>query len=474
MENDQDEVPTAPWWMWLLLIFVASVSFWCQATVTEERFVPALTVIAHKLRIPHDIAGATLMAAGASSPELFSSFVALFITHSSLGLGTIFGSEVFNQLIICAGAVYASETGHLTLNRAVVIRDVSFYALGIGSLYWALRDTAPVDDDPSGIEHVFISFPDALLVFGGYILYVIVFVHMDSIVYLCQQTFHPPNNNTTISSNTNHLEDPTCTLDDAHNGDFYIMKSTAPNGADEEQAVGTKTPTINEPEQHPPMAAAESLIELPSKDESNTIMIVLFYLIFPFRVLIHFTIPDVRTSNNGDNNNTTHESSSSSSLALASLSSAMCLIWLVMGSYAMVASLEALAALLNIPDAVIGYTISAAGTSLPNYVASVVAARNGLGDMAVSNALGSNTFNIMIGLGLPWLLYTSWGTGFEPYHDLRNEGITKGVLILGLVLLLLVVLLLQSGFVLYRWHGHLFVVTYIGYLVYVIGEVYFW
>lgn len=38
--------------------------------------------------------GATLMAAGASSPELFASIVSLFITHSSLGMGTIIGSEV--------------------------------------------------------------------------------------------------------------------------------------------------------------------------------------------------------------------------------------------------------------------------------------------------------------------------------------------------------------------------------------------
>lgn len=50
------------------------------------------------------------MAAGASSPELFSSIVALFITHSSLGLGTIVGSEIFNQLIICAGAVFACKS----------------------------------------------------------------------------------------------------------------------------------------------------------------------------------------------------------------------------------------------------------------------------------------------------------------------------------------------------------------------------
>lgn len=41
--------------------------------------------------IPDDIADATLMAAGASSPELLCTLVSLFVTHSSLGLGNIVG-----------------------------------------------------------------------------------------------------------------------------------------------------------------------------------------------------------------------------------------------------------------------------------------------------------------------------------------------------------------------------------------------
>jgi Ca2+/Na+ antiporter len=96
MEDNGRE--TAPLGVWIGLTFIAVVSFWSQATVTEERFVPALNVIATKFNIPMDVAGATLMAAGASSPELFSSFVSLFITHSALGLGTIVGSEIFNQV----------------------------------------------------------------------------------------------------------------------------------------------------------------------------------------------------------------------------------------------------------------------------------------------------------------------------------------------------------------------------------------
>lgn len=140
-------------------------------------------------------------------------------------------------------------------------------------------------------------------------------------------------------------------------------------------------------------------------------------------------------------------------------------------SYAMVASLEALAELLDIPDAVIGFTVSAAGTSLPNYIASKVAASEGFGNQAVSNAFGSNTFNLMIGLGLPWLLYIS-ANGFKPYHGLRNEGIIESILILAGVLATFVVMMLQSNFVIYRWHGLFFLGLYVTYVAFAIGQVY--
>ena len=45
------------------------------------------------------------------------------------------------------------------------------------------------------------------------------------------------------------------------------------------------------------------------------------------------------------------------------------------------------------------------GTSLPNYVASTLVAKQGFGGMAVSNAIGSNVFNVLVALGLPWFLY---------------------------------------------------------------------
>ena len=51
-----------------------------------------------------------------------------------------------------------------------------------------------------------------------------------------------------------------------------------------------------------------------------------------------------------------------------------------------------------------GVTILAAGTSVPDAIGSLLVARDGQGDMAVSNAIGSNVFDILLGLGLPWFL----------------------------------------------------------------------
>lgn len=112
-----------------------------------------------------------------------------------------------------------------------------------------------------------------------------------------------------------------------------------------------------------------SLIAFPYGESS--VDIIFFVLLLPLRYLMHYTLPDVRKLDQTGN--------PVGSVNYAFLSIVSCLLWLVVGSYAMVASLESLAALMNIPDSVVGFTVSAAGTSLPNYVASKVAAQNGFG-----------------------------------------------------------------------------------------------
>ena len=59
----------------LLYIFCLFYMFCALAIVCDEFFVPALEVIIDKLQITEDVAGATLMAAGGSAPELFTSII---------------------------------------------------------------------------------------------------------------------------------------------------------------------------------------------------------------------------------------------------------------------------------------------------------------------------------------------------------------------------------------------------------------
>jgi hypothetical protein len=74
----------------------------------------------------------------------------------------------------------AAKTGNLKLDRAIVNREVGFYALSIVLLYIALRDIRPVDYDEE--DHIFISFGTACMVFSGYIGYVLVCANMESVV----------------------------------------------------------------------------------------------------------------------------------------------------------------------------------------------------------------------------------------------------------------------------------------------------
>jgi len=77
---------------------------------------------------------------------------------------------------------------------------------------------------------------------------------------------------------------------------------------------------------------------------------------------------------------------------------------LVMGSHWLVGSATTLARYLGVSELVIGLTIVATGTSLPELVTSVIAAFRGERDIAVGNVIGSNIFNIMGVLGLASLV----------------------------------------------------------------------
>ena len=115
------------------------VSFYLLAQVSDKYFVVSLDQIAAKLKMSHDMAGATLMAIGSSAPELFVALIATLREggHEEIGVGTIVGSALFNILVIIGASAMVRKA---SLVWQPVLRDILFYMLAIIALYIVFED----------------------------------------------------------------------------------------------------------------------------------------------------------------------------------------------------------------------------------------------------------------------------------------------------------------------------------------------
>ena len=133
---------------------------------------------------------------------------------------------------------------------------------------------------------------------------------------------------------------------------------------------------------------------------------------------------------------------------------------LVLGSNVFVNGASALAKELGVSEAVIGLTIVAGGTSLPELATSVVAAYKGQTDIALGNIIGSNVFNILMALGLTGIISPMRVDGFTP--------IDFGIMLLSAALLWIFTF---SKRTLERWDGGVLVAICVGYLWYLVASV---
>ncbi|XP_044213746.1 sodium/potassium/calcium exchanger 1 [Thunnus albacares] len=113
------------------------------------------------------------------------------------------------------------------------------------------------------------------------------------------------------------------------------------------------------------------------------------------------------------------------------------IIWIAVFSYLMVWWAHQVGETIGISEEIMGLTILAAGTSIPDLITSVIVARKGLGDMAVSSSVGSNIFDITVGLPVPWLLYSSFH-GFVPVA-VSSNGLFCAIVLLFLMLLFVII-----------------------------------
>lgn len=135
-------------------------------------------------------------------------------------------------------------------------------------------------------------------------------------------------------------------------------------------------------------------------------------LFVPIRILLHFTIPDCR--------NEKHKNKFYFTFILS-------VAWLAILSYLIIWMTVTIGQTFGIPDALMAITFVAAGTSIPDAYTSIVVVRQGMVDMGVSNIIGSNVYDLLIGLALPWFIKSLFNNG---YVVINSSGIIYDSLIL--------------------------------------------
>jgi cation:H+ antiporter len=180
------------------------------------------------------------------------------------------------------------------------------------------------------------------------------------------------------------------------------------------------------------------------------VILLLFFGLFLF-----YVYKSMKTTEGGDEQSSVKTLSMFKSILFIVLG----LVFLVLGGRVVVDSAVNLARELHISEKIIGLTIIAVGTSLPELVTSITAIIKKSDDIAIGNIIGSNIFNIFLILGASSLV--------NPiiYSPVFNMDIY--LLVFG-TLLLLLAMFIGSRRKLDRWQGAIFLLLYAGYVIYLI------
>ncbi|XP_068059649.1 sodium/potassium/calcium exchanger 1-like isoform X3 [Anomalospiza imberbis] len=469
---------------WVVLhIFGMMYVFVALAIVCDEYFVPALGVITEKLEISEDVAGATFMAAGGSAPELFTSLIGVFISHSNVGIGTIVGSAVFNILfVIGTCALFSRQILHLTWWP--LFRDITFYIVDLLMLILFFLDSV-------------IDWWESLLLLTAYATYVFTMKQNAFLEQWVKQELKKKLNAVQAAPAEHMQKTSRAVVDDGtmkppdvrklqagpalqrgsssaslHNSQMrgtivQLMIHTldplaeeegkkAPSSvqvtpaSDSEPSKDTQKADVPQDGQVQPLSSSDTSddsssesqdsdgdstegdendeplsLEWPDSRTKQAIYLFLFPIVFP----LWSTLPDVRNSE------------SKKFFVITFFGS---ILWIAAFSYLMVWWAHQVGETIGISEEIMGLTILAAGTSIPDLITSVIVARKGLGDMAVSSSVGSNIFDITVGLPVPWFL-------FSIFNGLSPVAVSSNGLFCAIVLLFLMLLFVILSIAACRW-----------------------
>ncbi|KYN26787.1 Sodium/potassium/calcium exchanger 5 [Trachymyrmex cornetzi] len=489
---------------------IAIYLFLLLAIVCDDFFVPSIKKICEKLDVTEDVAGATVMAAASSSPELFINVIGTFVTEGDLGVGTIVGSAVFNILAVPACcAIFANEILHL--EWWPISRDTLAYAFTVLLLILTLWDGR-------------IEWYEALILVVCYVLYILAYIaicvlHI-MLVELQQQPStvccfsnigknvsenkqalhydimmartHPcENKNRNVKSNVGEERDRSV------NG-FSVRRTLRPTKRkrnlnisfifrclnfrlieafkfDVQIFIFAKSVDI--------VIYSKIMIEfagnccillafgyldivikylycLFSDDivdittwPSSTCQKIWWVITWPINVALLLTIPDCRRRK---------------LKSWYTFTFIMCVIWIGISSYIIGWVITIIGDTFRIPDSIMGLTFLAAGMSVPEAVSSVIVANQGYGAMGISNSIGSNVFDVLLCLGLPWFVKATLlpKVPGQYYIQINSQGLIYSSVSLFSTLIMLYGALFINKFTLSRTVGIACLVMYVIFLIF--------
>ncbi|VDM19287.1 unnamed protein product [Wuchereria bancrofti] len=504
----------------LIYMFIA------LAIVCDEFFVPSLGVITDKLAISDDVAGATFMAAGGSAPEFFTSVIGVFIAQNNVGIGTIVGSATFNILcVLSCCAIFSHSVLHLTWWP--LFRDVAFYVVALFMLVIFFLDEQIFWFEALSLFFIyllycaFMKYNETVENFVKYCCSgkkgeeegnkvrgieekenTVRYVDGNTIVSRTQSVQHgraAPDDqqqlnsiygrsnrsnsciraydNTSRRSNVqNENNGPTpaqITLHEIVHGWKYHPNNQMANAVCEMERTDSEmgprsTLTSKRTSICPNTTCVSEIKEMLEEDEEKPLDMswpeklhrqLLYLLLSPILFPLWVTLPDVRKQD------------ARKWFPFTFIGS---IFWIAFYSYIMVWMANTIGETIAIPTEVIGLTILAAGTSIPDLITSVIVARKGLGDMAVSSSVGSNIFDVCVGLPIPWLL-------FFVVEPLRNPGSTQNYisvssngLICSVGMLFIMLVVLVASIALSHWKmnklfGFIMIISYIAFCIFAVA-----
>lgn len=441
---------------WVLHLMGIFYMFAGLAIICDDYFVPALEVITERLDLSEDVAGATFMAAGGSAPELFTSVIGVFIAQSNVGFGTIVGSAVFNVLFVigaCAVATMplANDLARQDSKRTGEPMEV-WYHRGLPLTAWPLaRDSTFYAIDLIVLLVFFLDeeiwWWEALIMLCLYVCYVIFMKNNEKAQNWVTATFGKGNPTPNAEVRVQAKEQRSASKDaemlgkgaqspvqaEGEGGEDCglirtesrsVIKKTQRevNCSQRRDSRGVKTAADGEggknSNRHSDAGDAEKGDEkkedggddddeggpwapgtaFAEARDSGVADIAKFFIYFPLNIVLYLTVPNCQNEEKRKGRFT------------YIISFVMSIAWIGVFTYFMVWWAETLTETISGEDddgaiEVTGLVLLAAGTSVPDLITSVVVARAGHGDMAVSSSIGSNIFDICFGLPLPWFLY---------------------------------------------------------------------